>query len=70
MLAVDFEITFQFVQSAVVLLQHKGRFQQTAEDLLVENWFVVIGHFFWHGISQARSDGRCSDATRLKIRLF
>ena len=46
MLAVHFEIALQFVQCAVVLLQHKGRFQQPAECLLVENWFVLFVHDF------------------------
>ena len=66
MLAVNFEITFEFVQGAIVLLQHKGRLQQAAEGLLVENWFVVIGHAIWHfvglfvrhDISQAEVVGR------------
>jgi len=79
MLAVDFEISFQFVQSTVVLLEHKGRFQQSAEGLLVEDWLVDIRHSVWHffglfvrhDISQAEVVGRRnSDATRLKIRLF
>jgi hypothetical protein len=37
-----------------VLLQHKGRFQQAAEGLLIEDWFVFCVR---HDFSSAKTVG-------------
>src|SRR5271170_7228068 len=49
---------FQVSQLTVVFLNHVAGFEQLAKSLLVENWFVFLGHDFSARIGRPRREGR------------